>query len=316
MILTLTTNPALDVATETASVVPTAKLRCSAPSVGAGGGGINVARVLSRFGVPAIAVYAKGGLIGERIAGALAAEGQAARAVTIAGESRHSFTVTDRTTHDQYRFVLPGPTLTDDDAARLLTAVADEPGAVEVVVHSGSLPTGLEAGFLAALARVAAGRGARLVVDGPGEVLRGCRGAFLVKPNAAELEAYAGRPLNGLPAIAAAAREMIAEEVAENVLVSLGADGALLVGPTSAHHFGAPSVELVSAIGAGDSMVAGLLAGLMRGDSLVEAAALGTAAGAAAILTPNTELCRIEDVNRLRPEVTITAVEVAPAPVA
>jgi 6-phosphofructokinase 2 len=63
-------------------------------------------------------------------------------------------------------------------------------------------------------------------------------------------------------------------------------------------------------------MVAGLLAGLMRGDSLVEAAALGTAAGAAAILTPNTELCRIEDVNRLRPEVTITAVEVAPAPVA
>lgn len=313
MILTVTTNPALDVSTDTAAVVPTAKLRCAEPRVQAGGGGINVARVLSRFGIEAVAVFASGGLTGERLTAALAAEGQAARPVPIAGETRESFTVTDRTTHDQYRFVLPGPTLSAAEARRLLDAVADAPGALSYVVHSGSLPPGLDAAFLAALARVVADRGARLLVDGPGEVLTGCRGAYLVKPNLVELETYVGRRLEGRAAIVAAARELIAAGIAETALVSLGADGALLVTAGDATFFRAPEVELVSAIGAGDSMVAGLLAGLFRGDSLVEAAALGTAAGAAAILTPDTELSQIEDVNRLRPEVTIEPLAPAPA---
>lgn len=316
MILTLTTNPALDVSTDTLSVVPTAKLRCGDLRVQAGGGGINVARVLSRFGVDAVALFAAGGLTGDRLIATLAAEGQAARAIAIAGETRESFTVTDLTTHDQYRFVLPGPVVSAAEAARLFAAVADAPGPIAWVVHSGSLPPGLDAAFLAALSRATVARGARLVVDGTGEILTGCRGAFLIKPNSAELEAYAGRALIGFPAIAGAARAMIETGIAENVLVSLGPDGALLVTADAAYRYGAPVVELVSAIGAGDSMVGGVLAGLMRGDSLVDAAALGTAAGAAAILTPNTELCRIEDVIRLRPEVTIDTIALTPAPVA
>lgn len=315
MILTLTTNPALDISTDTLSVVPTAKLRCTAARVQAGGGGINVARVLSRFGVAAVAVFTAGGITGDRLVAALAAEGQAARPVEIAGETRESFTVTDRSTHDQYRFVLPGPSLGAAEASRLLDAVASAPGSLAYVVHSGSLPPGLDAAFLAALARTVNARGARLVIDGPGEVLAGCHGAYLVKPNLAELETFAGQPLVGREAIVTAARGLVASGVAEAALVSLGPDGALLVDRDETVAYTAPPVELVSAIGAGDSMVAGVLVGLSRGESLVEAAALGSAAGAAAILTPNTELCRVEDVVRLRPQVTITRVAAATAPV-
>lgn len=301
-IATITTNPAVDLSASAPFVKPTAKLRCDTPHMQAGGGGINVSRVAHRFGVGTVAVFTAGGPTGTRLAALAREDGYEVRPVEIADETRESLTVTDRRNGDQYRFVFPGPVIRPQEEAAVLDVVRALPSP-QFVVHSGSLPPGLSGSFLSALREAAAACGARLVVDGPGDALASCRGAFLVKPNQAALEGLAGRKLPGRDDIVAAAREVIGRGTAENVLVSLGADGAILVTPGPVTFLRSPKVQLVSAVGAGDSMVGGVLVALVRGKSLEEAAVMGTAAGAAAILTPDTDLCRIEDVERLLPEV-------------
>lgn len=301
-IATLTMNPALDIATGVARVVPTAKLRCDAPHHNAGGGGINVARVARRFGAEVIALFTAGGASGARLAILAGEEGLAVQTVPIAQETRQSFTVTDKTNGEQYRFVLPGPTVDDAEEAAALAAV-DALEAPAFLVHSGSLPPGTSARFMARLAATAARIGARLVVDGPAAVLEQCSGAFLVKPNLVELEMLAGRPLPQRAEQAAFAREVIAAGTAQHVVLSLGEDGSLLVSADRVLHYSTPPVTLVSAVGAGDSMVGALLAALARGVDLDDAVAEGTAAGAAALLTPDTELSRPQDARRLLAQV-------------
>jgi 6-phosphofructokinase 2 len=303
-ILTLTPNPALDIATSTPRVEPTSKLRCAPPAVEAGGGGINVARVVARLGGDAVAGFAVGGPTGAGLRARVEAEGIPARVVGIAGETRQSLNVTDETTGEQYRFVLPGPPMSEEEEAALVGLVAAADPAPRWVVLSGSLHPGATAEFVASVASAAGAVGAGLVVDGPTGLMARCRGAFLVKPNLAALEGLTGRALPDTADRVAAARQAMADGLSRNVLVSLGADGALLVSPDGAWTFGAPQVPVASAVGAGDSMVAGIVQALASGRDLVEAVAQGVAAGAAAILTPGTELCRAEDVRRLRAEVT------------
>ena len=261
-ILTLTPNPAVDVSTSTPRVVPTDKLRCAPPSVDAGGGGINVARVVSRLGGSAVAGFAAGGRNGARLRALVEAEGIASLAVEIAEETRESLSVTDEGTGAQYRFVLPGPALAPEEEAalaRLPETVSPPP---RWLVLSGSLPRGVSDGFVPAVAAAAARIGARLVVDGPADLLARCRGAFAIKPNLAALEALAGRPLPAPADRVAAARALIAEGRSAAVLLSLGADGALLVTGAEAWALSSPAVPLRSAVGAGDSMVAATVLGL------------------------------------------------------
>ena len=108
-IVTLTINPALDVTVPVDKVVSGPKLRCGAPRLDPGGGGINVSRVLHRLGVPTVALYAVGGLTGGRLRALIDQEGFAHRPIAVAGETRQSFTAHERSTGRQYRFVLPGP---------------------------------------------------------------------------------------------------------------------------------------------------------------------------------------------------------------
>ena len=103
-ILTLTMNPALDVSTATASVEPTHKLRCAAPVMHPGGGGINVARVLHRLGGDTLALYPSGGPTGAQLTGLLQAEGVPSQALPIAGDTRESFSVHDDRSGQEYRF--------------------------------------------------------------------------------------------------------------------------------------------------------------------------------------------------------------------
>lgn len=306
-ILTLTPNPALDVSTAAPRVEPTAKLRCVPPAVEAGGGGINVARVAARLGADVVAGFAAGGPTGGRLSGRVEAEDIDARVVPIAGETRQSLNVTDAATGEQYRFVLPGPTLTAAEEAALVDLVAAVDPAPRWVVLSGSLHAEAGAGFVAAVAAAAASVGAGLVVDGPTALMGRCRGAFLVKPNLAALEGLAGRALPTAADRVGFARRSIGDGMSEHVLLSLGAEGALLVSRGEAWAFGAPQVPVASAVGAGDSMVGGLVVALARGHGLVEAVAQGVAAGAAAILTAGTELCRAEDVRRLRAQVAVSS---------
>jgi len=300
-IATLTMNPALDIATATPEVRPTEKLRCGAPRYDPGGGGINVARVIHALGGEARAVFPAGGPAGAMLGQLLEAQGVEYAAVPIAGQTRESLTVHEETSGKEFRFVLPGPELSaheQDAVFETLAALDPKPA---WLVASGSLPPGIGEGFAKRLAETARGLGARLVLDAPGKVLRAEAGlgVYLVKPNLGELEDMAGVKLDDHDKACAAARNLIAEGVAEVVVLSLGAKGAQLVTDTICEHFEAIRVESVSAVGAGDAMLAGLVLALSRGDSLPDAMRFAIATGAAATLRPGTQLVVREDVERL-----------------
>lgn len=301
-IATLTLNPALDLATETAKLRPTEKLRCTAPQVDPGGGGINVARVVRELGGDAVAVFPEGGASGALIVELLRAAGVRCETVPIAGVTRESFSVTERETGLQYRFVLPGPGIDASAGAALIDRIAAL--APAWLVLSGSFPPDLPPDFTERLGATARRVGARLILDTGTDLaaIGRATGAWLIKPNRSELEAAAGGPLADRDAVAGAARRLLRSGAARCVVVSLGADGALFVDEQSDRHVPAPAVTPVSAVGAGDSMVAALTLALARAVPIEDALRYGVAAGAAALLTPGTGLVRRADVERLAGE--------------
>ena len=300
-VATLTLNPALDVATATEEVRPIDKLRCEAPRYDPGGGGINVARVVCTLGGNATAVYPAGGPAGAMLRHLLDDACVRQRVIPIAGVTRESFTVDEQATGQQFRFVLPGPALTAEEQTRCLAELARLGPPPPFLVVSGSLPPGVPPEILARLARIAHEKGARLVVDTSGEALRHAagEGVFLMKPNLRELSSLCGRELGGHQDQAAAAGEMIRRGAADVIVLSLGAEGALLVTAEAAERLPAIEVPVASAVGAGDSMVGGLVLALARGWPLRDAVRFGMAAGAATLMTEGTELCRRDDVERL-----------------
>ncbi|HCW96798.1 MAG TPA: phosphofructokinase [Pseudomonas sp.] len=301
-IATLTLNPAMDLAVRTPRVVATEKLRCSAPRHDPGGGGINVARVVSTLGGDALAVYPAGGPFGEMLRRALDAIGLAHLPVAISGDTRESFTVDEQASGLQYRFVLPGPRLSEQERLGCLAALRGLHPAPAYLVVSGSFTPGIEPSFFDELLALAGQVGARLVVDLSGEPLayaarRG--GAYLIKPSLSELASLIGRMPESEREQEGALRELIAAGAAEVIVLSLGAAGALYASGDRLERISAPSVPMVSAVGAGDSMLGAVVLALAQGRELGDAVRYGVAAGAATVMRPGTQLCLREDVERL-----------------
>ncbi|RYE04322.1 MAG: 1-phosphofructokinase family hexose kinase [Sphingomonadales bacterium] len=299
MIVTLTLNPALDVTTCTDKVRHTHKLRCTAPHFDPGGGGINVARVIHVLGGDVTAVFPQGGGAGETFVGLLRAAGVTIAPVKIEGMTRESFTVDEGETGLQYRFVLPGPSLSDAEIEALLDAIA-LPGITHLVV-SGSLPPGCDPNILKRLGALAEKQNAKLVVDTSGAALAACEGAgvYLLKPSLREVEDLTGERIASQDDELEAARTLRARGFAEVIILSLAERGALLVAEGVELRLPAIRVETKSAVGAGDSMVGAVTLALANGRSLEEALRYGIAAGAATLMTPATELARRDDVDRL-----------------
>jgi 6-phosphofructokinase 2 len=312
-VCTLTLNPAIDISTAVAQVAPDRKLRCDRPRIDPGGGGINVARVIRRLGGACVAFYAAGGHTGRLLRDLVDAEGVEQRPIEIAGSTREDVTVTDRGDGRQYRFVMAGPVLAEAEWKRCLEVVLHATPAPDYIVASGSLPEGVPSDFYARLARAARERQARLVLDTSGEALRAAAAeqVYLLKPNRREAEQLVGRPLRDPDELTDALHQFVSGGHAEAVVVSLGAEGALLVTRDGTERLAAPEVTVQSRIGAGDSMVAGIVLGLARGDPLRQAVLLGLAAGSATVMAAGTGLCRAADVERLYR--TLTAVHAAPA---
>lgn len=298
-IVTLTMNPALDISTSTASVHPTNKLRCAEPRYDPGGGGINVARVIHRLGGAVLAIFPAGGPPGLALEELLIRSGVPHRCIPVDGITRENFAVDDQRTGQQYRFILPGPKLTEADQQRCLARLADAASGARFLVVSGSLPPGVPTDFYLRVARTAERIGTRLVLDTSGTALRQRYGAYLVKPSLRELQDCVGRELRTEIEQVAAARELIGAGVSDVVIVSLGARGALAVSADGSELHPPIDVPIRSACGAGDSMVAGVTLALTQGMSLQDAVRRGNAAGAATVMAPGTELCHAEEVDRL-----------------
>jgi 6-phosphofructokinase 2 len=299
-IVTLTMNPALDIATTTDRVVPTVKLRCEVPRYDAGGGGINVARAVHALGGDGVAIFPAGGAAGEMIRHLLHEEGVAHEAIAIDGFTRENLAVDELQTGNQYRFDLPGPVISSADQERCLDHLSRVAQQADYIVASGSLPIGVPEDFYARIATLAKRQAKRFVLDTSGVALKQAGGGiYLLKPNLRELEDLSGRQIHGECEEEQAAQEVIAQGRCEVVVVSLGSRGALLASAKGCERFPAIPVQPNSTVGAGDSMLAGIVLELCRGSSLREAVRFGMAAGAAALLGSGTQLCRLEEVERL-----------------
>jgi 6-phosphofructokinase 2 len=306
-IVTVTMNPAIDVATTVAHVEPTRKLRCTAVQRDPGGGGINVARVVKRLGGDVVAVYPEGGSIGALLTRLVGEIGITTLALEMKQETRENFTAFDESIGDQYRFVLPGPQMSEAEWRQCLDALASITPKPRFVVPSGSLPPGVPDDFYAQLTRCAAALGAKTVLDTSGPALGAAlkQGVFLIKPNLGELRALTGAPLDDERARVDACRQIVASGGAQIVALSLGHEGAMLVTRDQAWRAPALPVKIASAVGAGDSFVAGMVWSLAEGHDLVDAFRCGVASGSAALLTPGTELSYAEDIHRMLPQVAV-----------
>jgi 6-phosphofructokinase 2 len=310
-ILTLTLNPALDISLGVDAVVPNHKIRTDPPRYDPGGGGLNVSRVCRRLGEPTTTVAPVGGPPGQRMLDLLTADkspdGAAdnPRIVPIQGDTRQSVTVLGRQSGDEYRFVLPGPTLSPEEIAACLAEVLSAAESCRCLVISGSMPEGVEDDFIEGL--VGRLHDCRVIVDTSGSALKAAltSGAYLVKPSARELASLVEGDLITEADVTLAAHDIMAWANIEVLVVSIGAGGAIAVTREQTFRLRAPTVQVRSAVGAGDSMVAGIAVGLHRGLDLPRAVALGIASGTAAVLTDGTELCHASDVERLLPLVQV-----------
>ena len=304
-ILTLTLNPALDMATEVSDFLPGQKLRCSEPHLDPGGGGLNVSRAIKALGGDSLALVALGGLTGDRLAGLIRADGVTFLSILGPGETRQSLTVTESASGLQYRFMLPGPVWGAAERARVFTLLSAtaRPGGYSVI--SGSQPPGVPEDFSAQLA--ASMQGSHVVLDTSGPALvhavrHPIPGLAVLRMDDEEGEALAGRKLGSRKATADFAAELVRAGVAQRVIIARGADGNVLADGAQILFSPAPKVQVKSTVGAGDSFVAAFVLALARGQDSAHALGIGSAAAAAAVMTDATRLCRAEDVARLLPE--------------
>jgi len=300
-IFTLTLSPSLDSATLTAQLYPEGKLRCSAPVFEPGGGGINVARAIVHLGGKATAIFPAGGATGEHLVSLLADEQVAVDTIESHDWTRQNLHVHVESTHEQYRFVMPGATLSDDEFRQLeVKVLAIESGALLVI--SGSLPPGVKTERLTQLIRAAQQNGIRCIVDSSGEALSAALtlgNIELVKPNQKELSALVNRDLSQPDDVRRAAEELVKSGKARRVVVSLGPQGALAVDETGSVQVVPPPMKSQSTVGAGDSMVGAMTLKLAQGASLREMTQYGVAAGSAATINHGTRLCSLDDTQKI-----------------
>jgi 6-phosphofructokinase 2 len=298
-IVTLTLNPALDKSTAVDRLVPDNKLRCAELKMDAGGGGINVSKGIAKLGGNSTAVFPSGGMNGVRLCELLEKAGVQTDTLEIPSETRENFSVTERISNAQYRFTMPGAPLSIADADACLEKVAAHKP--DILVASGSLPPGLPDTYYRKVAGFAKYIGAKLILDTSGPALRAAahEGLFLLKPNMKELSALAGVEDLEMNQVDDAALQIIHQGLCEVVCVSLGPQGALLVTKEGFEHIPAPTVRKHSTVGAGDSMVAGMVWALAEGQDYRDMARTGVACGSAATLNPGTELFSPTDVWRL-----------------
>ena len=296
-IVTLTMNPSLDIAAETDRIVPAEKLRCNTPQYDAGGGGINVARAIKKLGGDALAIFPAGGPSGGEVIERLQSENVPYRAIPIAGLTRECIHIDERSSGRQFRFVTPGPILTPTEQDQCLEQLVALSPAPPYLVASGSLPRGVPSDFYAKVVGLAKDMGSRVIVDTSGLGLRQAgHGVYLIKPSLEELRDLTQRRIDTDREQEDAARSLIDEGRCEIVVLSLGEKGALLMTADHCRRFAPIAVPVRSTVGAGDSMVAGIVLSLARGLDIDESVRFVVAAAAAALMHPGTQLCRREDV--------------------
>ena len=298
-ITTLTVNPAIDKSAHFKGLIAEQKIRCEQPRFDAGGGGINVSKAISRLGGESLAVFTAGGPTGEMVKDLLSAEDIAIDPIAVQNWTRESFVAVDDSTNSQYRFGFPGSSISEGEKEKVLLKMQSISS--EFLVISGSISEGLPVDFYSQIAEIAKKQNSKVIVDTSGESLKKIieTGVYLIKPNVGELAKLIGVERLELEEVNEAAKKIIVKGGAEIVVVSLGPQGAVLVTKDLYEYVPAPNVVKKSTVGAGDSMVGGMVWALSQNKSLKEVIRWGVACGSAATMNEGTQLFKIEDARRL-----------------
>jgi 6-phosphofructokinase 2 len=300
-IVTLTLSPVVDKSTTVEKIIADQKLICIEPRFEAGGGGINVSRGLKRLNVTSLAVFPSGGLTGQHLQDLLRAEHISQMPVLTEKMTRENFIVINREVHEEYRFGMPAVELLPKEEREILSVIKKLLPKPRFIVVSGGMPPGLSSDFLARIARIAQQDEAKLIVDTSGEALKYAveEGVYLLKPNQAELSKLTGIDINDMSAVEAAAQQIIDKGKCQIIVVSLGAQGAYLATRGFSEYVEAPQVEKRSTVGAGDSMVAGMVYACEKGMDVRQMVRMGIACGSAATMNPGPELFNKADAEKL-----------------
>ena len=299
MIYTVTLNPALDYNIqfdkfETGTLNP-AKLSYFL----AGGKGINVSKVLKNLGKSSVAMGFVGGFTGDYIKRELSDMGIKYDFIELSENTRVNIKLKDRS--EETEIAGNAPEISINVQEQLLNEFKKIQRS-DIVVLAGSIPNGVPAGFYRNIIEDL--KGAKVILDTRGEAFsEGVKaGPFLVKPNIHELEEYLGRKFENIEEIIAGAKEL-REQGAENVIVSMGGDGSLLITSEKVYLGNIPKGELKNSVGAGDSMVAGFVSAIVDGIEIEEAYRMAIASGSATAYSYN--LAEKDDVFGLLDEIKI-----------
>lgn len=297
MIYTVTFNPAIDyVVCLEGSLTPGALNRNKEEEYQFGGKGINVSNVLRTLGLDTVALGFVAGFTGQGLEKGLREMGLATRFIHLAeGMTRINVKVKAA---EETEINGMGPVITDTDMGKLY-AQLDELREGDTLILSGSIPNCLPADSYERILAWLEGRGIRVVVDAAKDLLVNVLKyhPFLIKPNHHELGEIFGRTLATDEEIIDCARKLQTMG-GQNILVSMAEKGALLLDETGkTHRMGCPKGNVVNSVGAGDSMVAGFLAGFLETGDYSYALKLGTAAGSATAFSLG--LAEKEQINEL-----------------
>jgi len=306
MIATVTLNPSLDKIVTVEELVVDEANRWTSLRRDPGGKGINVSRVVHELGGETIAYGFIGGIDGETLKQLLQQQGVPFGFTPIKGEIRSNFIITDLKTRRQTRIDAPGPNISRDELGKLIDKITRIKPKPDFLVLAGSVPPGVPADIYRQLIEKAKESGIKTVLDSDNKWLKeGIKAKpHVIKPNVHEAEELLEVQLRDEVAIIEAVKTLVSKGI-EVAAISRGKDGLIVATKEKVLKVTSPQVEVRSTVGAGDSAIAGLVLKLSQGHGIEEASQWAAAAGTAATLTPGTELCRREDVERLLPQVKV-----------
>jgi 6-phosphofructokinase 2 len=300
-ITTLTLNPALDKSAQADQFVPEQKLKCHSIQYQAGGGGVNISRVLHTLQVKNKCIFTSGGDTGLYLKNLLVKENIDLKTIAVNSWTRENLSIVDTKTELQYRFGMPGNDLNTSDIELIKTELTNEVKDNSILVLSGSLSEKTPSNLYATLLKMLAGKNVKVVIDTSGQALIETlkENVYLVKPNQRELAQLAGKEFLSKNEQEDFAMELINSKKAKLVVVSMGARGAFLASSEGIFYKSAPSVKVKSTIGAGDSMVAGMVYAIQQGLSSEEILKWGVVCGVATTMTEGTNLASQENINKV-----------------
>ncbi len=307
MITTVCMNPSFDKTASVESLLDGHVNRLQNVRYDVGGKGVNVAIVLKRLNVAVKCVGCVGADDEAAFRALVEDEGVAFRYLRLPGKIRTNLKILDQTSGQTTEFNEPGLTMQGNDEEEFLKLLQAESADSEYVVLSGRLPTGCGKDVYQQC--IHALHGKRCILDAADEslLLGTAEKPYLVKPNLQEMEAALGTPLRTLRSIRDAGLAL-QKKGAQNVVISMGQYGAMLVQSDAAIYAPALQVQARSTVGAGDAMIGGILAGLSDGRTLEESLRYGMAAGAASVMTDGTQLIQVSDYEALLPKVVLQPV--------